>query len=86
VTFGYDNAGRLTGQQYSDGSRATFIYDGAGDRLTMQDGTGTQTFSYDEVRALRAVTYPGGKTLTYTYNEVGGRNVMLDPDVVVNRR
>ena len=40
TSYVYDAASRLTGQQYQDGTRATFTYDANSRRTVLSDWTG----------------------------------------------
>ena len=81
TSFLDDNASRLTGRQYSDGTpRVTQAYDPAGNRNLLQDGTGTTTQTYDAANQPLAVTNPSGKTVSYTWDAASDRATMVTPD------
>ncbi len=75
----YDAASRLTGQQYQDGTRATFAYDANTRRTVLSDWTGLYTSSYDRGGRLSSVVNPAGIVITYNYDTVGRRATMLQP-------
>jgi RHS repeat-associated protein len=68
TTSGYDRANRLTSVDYSDSTPdVTFTYDNVGNRLSMVDGSGTQTRTYDSLDRLVSVTR-GSDTFSYVYD------------------
>lgn len=80
VTFSYDDDRRLTGHQYSDGTRFTFTYDKVANQTLMHDSTGRTTFTYDNLNRTDMVTNAAGRVVTYAYDPVGRRTGMKDPD------
>ncbi len=70
TTNTYDNTGALTGVNYSDGTtpNVTYVYNAAGLRASMTDGTGTTTYSYDSLGRLTSTTNGAGKTVGYQYD------------------
>ncbi len=71
TTYTYDRAGRLTGIDYSDLTPdVTFTYDSVGNRLSMVDGSGTESRTYDSVNRPLTVTR-GTNTFSYTYDLAG---------------
>ncbi len=68
----YDNAGRLTGLDFSQGSAPSvrFTYDADDRRTAMTDGTGTTLYRYDGAgRLLERVTPQG--TVAFQYDAAG---------------
>jgi RHS repeat-associated protein len=93
ATYSYDTLGRLTGKTYSDatptisysydqsGAYGLTIANGAGERTSMADGTGTSAWSYDtmgrvvaEKRTIGGVTKSAG----YSYNVDGTMATLTD--------
>ena len=71
TAYTYDRAGRLTAIDYSDATPdVSFTYDNAGNRLSMVDGSGTETRTYDPVNRLLSVAR-GSDTLSYAYDLAG---------------
>ena len=75
-----DALGRTTGQEYIDGTKATFTFDPAGEQITMQDVTGVTTNLWDNAGRRIGVVNGAGKALTYTLDPVGNRGGMVDSD------
>ncbi|MEY2471928.1 MAG: hypothetical protein QOK28_1257 [Actinomycetota bacterium] len=77
TTATYDNAGRLTGIDYSDTTPdVSYTYDNVGNRIGMSDGAGTESRTYDNANHLKSVTR-GANTISYAYDAAGqliGRN------------
>jgi RHS repeat-associated protein len=68
TTYGYDRANRQTSIDHSDTTPdVSFTYDAVGNRLTMVDGSGTETRTYDGLGRLSTVTR-GSNTLSYAYD------------------
>jgi RHS repeat-associated protein len=68
TTYGYDRANRQTSIDYSDTTPdVAFTYDAAGNRLTMADGSGTETRTYDNLDRVKTVTR-GSDTFSYVYD------------------
>ena len=80
TTFALDALGRTVGQEYIDGTRATFTFDAAGEQTTMQDVTGVTTNLWDNAGRQVGVVNGAGKALTFTLDPVGNRSVLLDSD------
>ena len=53
TTYVYDNADRLIGRRYPDGTRVTLAYDAANQRTLLNDSTGRTTSTYDADGRLR---------------------------------
>lgn len=71
TSYTYDRAGRLTTIDYSDTTPdVTYSYDNAGNRLSMVDGSGTETRTYDNVNRLKTVVR-GTDTFSYNYDLAG---------------
>jgi YD repeat-containing protein len=60
TSYSYDAAGRLTGQQYQDGTRVTNIYDAYSQRTVLSDLTGSYTSTYDPDGRISSVINPAG--------------------------
>lgn len=68
TTYGYDRANRLTSINYSDATPdVTFTLDNVGNRLTMADGSGSETRSYDQLDRLITVAR-SGSSFSYAYD------------------
>jgi YD repeat-containing protein len=79
--FTYNSRHLLTGISYSVPENspiavpaaATFIYDAAANRTSMQDGTGSTSYTYDSLSRMTSesrtfTSYSGTYTLNYSYN------------------
>lgn len=70
--YSYDAMGRTLSEtpdaSLSD-SAVTYQYNAMGQRVAMQDPSGTTRYTYDELHRLVSVASPAG-TLTYTYNSL----------------
>lgn len=78
--YGYDRANRLTGIDYSDATPdVTFSLDNVGNRLSMVDGSGTESRSYDQLGRLLTVTR-GSSTFSYLYDPAGNVTKRTYPD------
>ena len=74
----FDNADRLTGRRYPDGSRVTLAYNALSDRTLMQDGNGRTTFGYDNARRLLSVVNPASTRITYGYDGASQRTLLIE--------
>ena len=75
TTNGYDAAGELTSISYSDGvtpNVSGISYDADGQRISMNDGTGTSSWTYDTLHRLTSSTDGTSHTVGYGY-DLGGR-------------
>ena len=72
VTFGYDALNRLTTITYADPStpNVSFGYDANSNRISMSDGSGTETYGYNALNLLTSASR-GGATFTYAYDAAG---------------
>jgi len=82
AVYTYDNADRLLNLAYTSpvsGTVAVFTYtlDAVGNRLTMQDLSGSTGYTYDNLYRLTQVTYPGGEQVTYAYDPMGNRTSLV---------
>lgn len=78
-TFNYNSRNWLT-SKVSDDETISFVYDAAGRRTSMVDGTGTTSYDYEaSTGLLNQVTYPDNKTLQYFFDENGKRQQLTDP-------
>ena len=74
ISYGYDNADRITGVNYSDTTThdVAYTYDAQGQVRTRVDASGTTSYSYDDLgRLLSVVNTAGGGTISYTYDLAG---------------
>ncbi|MBI4431020.1 MAG: DUF1080 domain-containing protein, partial [Candidatus Omnitrophica bacterium] len=83
--YSYNARGDLLGITYKNSSLQTvfslvYVYDDAGNILTMSDDTGTTQYFYDNADQLKEVRYPDGRLVTYTYDPVGNRITMVDSE------
>jgi RHS repeat-associated protein len=68
TTYGYDRANRPTSINYSDTTAdVTFTLDAVGNRLTMVDGSGSETRTYDNLSRVKTVVR-GSNTFSYVYD------------------
>ena len=77
--YSFDGVRQLVGRLYPDGSRNTFLYDSVGNRVTMQDTTGTYTSTYDALDKRQSMVTPAGEATTYGYDSVGMRDFVVAP-------
>jgi RHS repeat-associated protein len=84
TTYGYDRANRLTSIDYSDSTPDVTLmtYDNVGNRLTMADGSGTETRTYDNLDRLLTVTR-GSNAFSYLYDNAGNVTRRTYPGSVV---
>ncbi len=68
TSYAYDQASRLTRQQYQDGTRLTNTYDANSQRTALSDWTGVYTSSFDRVGRLSSVVNPAGIAINYGYD------------------
>jgi RHS repeat-associated protein len=70
ITYGYDDAGRLTGKDYSTSlADVTFGYDNDNRKTSMVDGTGTTTYTWDDASRLTARSAPSpASAVTFSYD------------------
>jgi RHS repeat-associated protein len=70
TAYKYDPANRLTEISYSDGKTPAvkYEYNKDGDRIKMEDGTGTTTYEYDQLDRLIATKDGHGNTAGYEYD------------------
>ena len=81
--YGYDRANRLTSIGYSDSTPdVAFTLDDVGNRLSMADGSGTETRAYDSLDRLLNVTRPSA-ALAYTYDAASNLTRRTYPDGTV---
>ncbi|MFE5031128.1 hypothetical protein [Streptomyces sp. NPDC056683] len=71
TSYGYDDAGRLTGVTDDKGNDRTYTYDQLGGKKTAVDpDTGSSSYTYDALDRQTSVTVNGDKTST-VYDEPG---------------
>ncbi|MFJ9544129.1 DUF6531 domain-containing protein [Streptomyces sp. NPDC101225] len=82
ATNAYDALGKPTSTTYSDDTPdVSIVYDAAGNRRQITDGTGTRTLTYDENDQLKTVSVPGSSSgFTYTYDDAGDLESRTLPD------
>lgn len=74
TTYGHDAAGHQTTVSHSDGvtpNVTATVYDGAGRRTSITDGSGTSTWSYDTFGEVTGSTDGAGATVGYGYDADG---------------
>jgi RHS repeat-associated protein len=78
----YDEAGQLTNVFYSDGRTPSISdrYDADGNRIEMNDGSGTSTFAYDSLNRLISTTDGSGATVDYGYDLAGHVTTLTYPN------
>lgn len=85
-TYTYNSRDLLTSVSYSGGTPLAAVnltYDGAGNRTSMTDGTGSRTYSYDQLSQLTSEArqftgLSGSFMLTYEYNLAGALKSFMD--------
>lgn len=80
----YDALNRLTSLTRPD-ETINFSYDAAGNRLSMDDSTGTTSYEYDDLYRLTQVTHPSPagnqpSIVGYSYDAKGNRTALTYPD------
>jgi YD repeat-containing protein len=88
-TFSYNGRHLVTGITYSapagitPTSNVTYGYDAAGNRTSMNDGTGSCGYNYDQLSRMTSETHTfnglGSYTLSYDYNLAGELKKITDP-------
>ena len=84
TTYAYDAASQLTQilhRKTVDNTAiafANYTYDNAGNRISMEDITGTHTYTYDDLHRLISATHPPGSNIQtknefFDYDGVGNR-------------
>jgi RHS repeat-associated protein len=70
TTFGYDAADRLISIGYSDGvtPNVKYVYNAAGERTAMTDGSGQTTYTYDSIHRLNSSTNGANQKVSYVYD------------------
>jgi RHS repeat-associated protein len=70
TTYKYDKDNRLIEVSYSDGKTPTakYEYNSDGDRIKMEDGTGTTSYEYDQLDRLIKTKDGHGDTASYEYD------------------
>ncbi|MEY9855942.1 RHS repeat-associated protein [Catenulispora sp. GAS73] len=81
TTNGYDAAGNLTSVKYSATGTpgVTSVYNPAGHRTSMTDGTGTTTWKYDAFGEVVSETSGAGTTVGYGYDNNGNQTSIVYP-------
>ena len=67
VTYGYDNANRLTSITDGAGTKS-YTYDNANRLTSIGRGASTFSYGYDNANNLTSVTYPDATSVTYGYD------------------
>ena len=88
TTYKHDLANRLTEISYSDGKTPTvkYEYNKDGDRIKMEDGTGTTTYEYDQLDRLIATKDGHGNTAGYEYDLANEQTKITYPNGKVVER
>ncbi len=63
-----------------NGLRVIYAYNGAGERVAMQDVTGKSTYEYDALGRLSKVANGSGKEVSYVYDEADNLAAVVYPD------
>jgi RHS repeat-associated protein len=73
TTDTYTPLNQVATTSYSDSSTPAvdYAHDANGNRVTMDDGTGTSTYVYDPFNELTSYENGAGKTVTYSYSDDG---------------
>jgi RHS repeat-associated protein len=82
IYFEYDPSSRPIRILYPDGQEVTFAYDAAGNRITMQDGTGLTQWEYDENNRVTRYRYKGLE-IGYSYDLNSNRTSIAYPGAKV---
>ena len=86
TNYDYDKLNRLVEKLYEDSegtktdAAVRYTYNGAGERISMQDATGTSDYEYDELGRIIKTTNGSGKTIQYEYNEADNLQAVIYPD------
>ena len=84
TTFAYDRANRLVSIDYADQTPdVAFTYDAAGNRLSMSDGSGTESRTYDALDRVLTVSR-GQNVFSYAYDASGNVTRRTHPGGVVD--
>jgi RHS repeat-associated protein len=82
TTFSYDAADQPSGIDYSDPATpdvTNIVYDLAGRRTSMTDGTGTSTWGWDSLHRMTSSATPGGGQVGYGYDFEGNLERLTYP-------
>ncbi|MGQ0743550.1 MAG: RHS repeat domain-containing protein, partial [Acidimicrobiales bacterium] len=77
-----DTAGRVTALDYADAATpdvSSVLYDTAGRRRSMTDGSGTSTWSWDSLGRLVASVDGSGASMAYDYDDAGRARTITYP-------
>ncbi|PGZ92182.1 DNRLRE domain-containing protein [Bacillus sp. AFS029533] len=66
--FTYDQLNRLTQVKNPDGKMVSYHYDAIGNKVNLDDSTGTTIYEYDQDNNLIKQTDPSGTVTTFNYN------------------
>jgi RHS repeat-associated protein len=82
TTYKYDAANRLTEVSYSDGKThsASYEYDTDGNRVKMEDGTGTSSYVYDQLDRLTESKDGHGNVVKYEYDLANQQTKLTYPN------
>jgi YD repeat-containing protein len=75
TSYTLDHANRLTLIDYPHDTDVSFVYDDAGRKTSMTDGTGTTGWTYDNANRVTQIAQPNG-TVTYGYDNANRRTSM----------
>ena len=86
VSYDYDKLNDLLEKSYKDakGETAekpvTYVYNSAGERVSMKDKTGTSSYEYDALGRITKVTSGSKKEVSYIYDEADNLQAIVYPD------
>ncbi len=79
IVFTYDNLGLLVERKVTQtGDSIKYAYDEAGNRISMQDESGTSNYSYDENNRLLEISKNNTVQIIYAYDQVGNVTKVTD--------
>ena len=86
IIYDYDTLNALADKLYQDGNEeesdhpVRMGYNAMGQRVSMEDITGSSSYTYDGLGRLKTATNGSGKTVTYEYDEADNLKAILYPD------
>lgn len=64
-----------------EGRTVSYVYDLAGNIISITTPSGTTQYTYDELNRIKKVTDPSGKITEYTYDNVGNITNIINPNM-----
>ena len=78
--YGYSPVNLVNAVNYNDAKSATYLYNGTGELVEMEDWNGKTSFSRDLLNRITKVTDHNGRETAYGWDNVGNKTVQGYPD------